>query len=67
MAKFIRETRDAATADEVRELIKLTEEQIAAAKLTSRSPDELEYRLAALAKDLDYLRDRLALFGDSHE
>lgn len=67
MARVIRETRDAATAAEVRELTKLTEEQIEAAKLTAFSQEDLEYRLTALAKDLDYLRDRLALFGDSHE
>lgn len=62
MARFVRFQREAETAAEVRDLIRLTEEQIEAARLTSRSEEDLALRLAALAKDLDYLRDRLALF-----
>ena len=67
MARVIRETREAETAAEVRELLRLTEEQMEAAKLTCRSDEELAYRLRALSSDMDYLRDKLALFGDSHD
>jgi histidinol phosphatase-like PHP family hydrolase len=67
MARFIRFQREAETADEVRDLIRLTEDQMEAVKLTSRSEEDLTYRLAALAKDLDYLRDKLATFGGDDE
>jgi histidinol phosphatase-like PHP family hydrolase len=67
MARYVRFQREAETAAEVRELIRLTEEQMEAVKLTSRSEEDLELRLAALAKDMDYLRDRLATFGGDND
>lgn len=67
MARFVRFQREAETAAEVRDLIRLTEEQMEAVRLTSRSEEDLSSRLAALAKDLDYLRDRLATFGGDND
>lgn len=63
MARYVNLQRDAESAAEVRDLIRLTEEQIEAVKLTSFSEEDLSYRLTVLAKDLDYLRDKLASFG----
>ncbi len=63
MARYVNLQRDAESVEEVLDLISLTQEQIKAAKLTSYSEEDLAYRLAALAKDLDYLRDKLATFG----